>query len=108
MMTHRETSIGIYEADLVAEQSVILETKTGLVLDPVALVQTVTYLKASHLPLGLVLHFGPRAQAKRVILSRREGANAVTSVRLNRDPSKRTHNANPDILPTAEIRNRDR
>ena len=67
---HRGVSIGIYEADLVADQSVILEAKTGLVLDPVALVQALTYVKASHLPLGLVLHFGPRAQVKRVVHSR--------------------------------------
>ena len=62
--------IGVYEADLVVEQSVIVETKTGLVLDPVAQAQVLNYLKASDLPVGLVLHFGPRPVVKRVVRSR--------------------------------------
>jgi hypothetical protein len=104
-MFHREVSIGIYEADLVAEQSVILETKTGLVLDPVALVQTLTYLKASHLPLGLVLHFGPRAQVKRVILSRRYSTTGATSVRLKRRSrhDDTNHDAEEQLRPSSVI-----
>jgi GxxExxY protein len=62
--------IGVYEADLVVEQLVIVETKTGLVLDPVAQAQVLNYLKASHLEVGLVLHFGPRPVVKRVVRSR--------------------------------------
>jgi GxxExxY protein len=62
--------IGVYEADLVVERSVIVETKTGLVLDPVAQAQVLNYLKASHLPVGLVVHFGPRPLVKRVVRSR--------------------------------------
>jgi GxxExxY protein len=69
-MVFRGVPVGVYEADLVAEQTVILETKTGLVLDPVAQVQALTYLKASHLPVALVLHFGPRPLVKRIVLSR--------------------------------------
>ena len=63
-------SVGTYEADLVVQQSVIVETKTGLVLDPVAQAQVLNYLKASHLPVGLVLYFGARPVVKRVIHSR--------------------------------------
>ena len=62
--------IGVYEADLVVEQSVIVETKTGLLLDPVAQAQVLNYLKASGLPVGLVLHFGPRPAVKRVVRSK--------------------------------------
>jgi len=58
-------SVGTYEADLVVERSVILETKTGLVLDPVAQPQVLNYLRASQLEVGLVLHFGPRPLVKR-------------------------------------------
>jgi len=63
-------SVGTYEADLVVERSVILETKTGLVLDPVAQAQVLNYLRASQLEVGLVLHFGPRPMVKRVVRSR--------------------------------------
>jgi GxxExxY protein len=62
--------IGVYQADLVVERSVIVETKTGLLLDPVAQAQVLNYLKASDLPVGLVLHFGPRPVVKRVVRSR--------------------------------------
>jgi GxxExxY protein len=68
---HRRIPIGVHEADLVAEGSVILETKTGLVLDPVAPVQLLNYLRASGLRVGLVLHFGPRPRVRRVISSGR-------------------------------------
>jgi GxxExxY protein len=68
-LTYCGVPVGTYEADLVVEQSVIVETKTGLVLDPVAQAQVLNYLKASHLPVGLVLHFGPRPVVKRVVRS---------------------------------------
>jgi GxxExxY protein len=66
---HRGRPIGVYEADLVAERSVILEAKTGLILDPVAQAQLLNYLRASRLHVGLVLHFGPRPIIKRVVSS---------------------------------------
>ena len=69
-LVYCEVPIGVYEADLVVEQSVIVETKTGLVLDPVAQAQVLNYLKASDLQVGLVLHFGPRPVVKRVVRSR--------------------------------------
>jgi len=68
-LTYCDVPVGTYEADIVVEQSVIVETKTGLVLDPVAQAQVLNYLKASHLPVGLVLHFGPRPVVKRVVRS---------------------------------------
>jgi len=69
-LVHYGVSVGTYEADLVVERSVILETKTGLVLDPVAQPQVLNYLRASQLEVGLVLHFGPRPMVKRVVRSR--------------------------------------
>ena len=63
-LVYRGVAIGVYEADLVVERLVIVETKTGLVLDPVAQAQVLNYLKASRLTVGLVLHFGPRPGSK--------------------------------------------
>jgi len=68
-LTHLGCSIGTYFADLVVESLVLVEVKTGLVLDPVAVPQTLNYLRASRLPLGLVAYFGPRVSLKRVILT---------------------------------------
>jgi GxxExxY protein len=67
---HRGVSVGFYRADLVVDSRVIVETKTGLVLDPIAPVQLLNCLNAARLSLGLVAHFGPRVSIKRVIASR--------------------------------------
>jgi GxxExxY protein len=69
---HRGVSVGLYRADLVAGGRVIVETKTSVVLDPVARPQLLNCLCAARLSVGLVLHFGPGGvQAKRVIMSNR-------------------------------------
>lgn len=67
---HRGVSVGSYRADLVANDRVIVEVKTGLVADPVAPLQLLNYLRASDLSLGLVIHFAPGgARVKRVVAS---------------------------------------
>lgn len=68
-VVHRGVVVGVYRADLVAESCVVLETKTGLVLDPVTPAQTLSYLRASRLEIGLILHFGPRPTVKRMVMS---------------------------------------
>jgi GxxExxY protein len=69
-LSHRGVSVGSYRADLVAERAVVVETKTGLILDPSAPAQLLNYLSASRLPVGLVLYFGPRPAIKRIVASR--------------------------------------
>ena len=66
-LRHRGVSIGLHRADLVVAAKVVIEVKTGLLLDPVAQAQLLNYLRASGLRVGLALHFGPRATIKRVI-----------------------------------------
>ena len=73
-LRHRGVDIGVYRADLVVARAVIVEVKTGLLLDPVAQPQLLNYLRASSLQVGLVLHFGPRPSIKRVVHSLGEAA----------------------------------
>ena len=68
-LTYLGVPIGTYFADLVVEESVIVEVKTGLLLDPVGVPQALNYLKAARLPLSLLVHFGPRVTVKRVVLT---------------------------------------
>lgn len=63
---HRGVPIGVYRADLIVESRVIVEVKTGLLLDPGVVPQTLNYLRASGLSIGLVIYFGPRLKVKRV------------------------------------------
>jgi GxxExxY protein len=67
---HRGVYVGLYRADVVADSKVMVETKTGLVLDPIAPAQLLNCLSAAGLAIGLVIHFGPSGvQVKRVIAS---------------------------------------
>jgi GxxExxY protein len=67
---HRGECVGCYKADMIADSRVIVETKTGLVPDPIAPMQTLNYLRAAQLTLGLVIDFCPRgARVRRVISS---------------------------------------
>ena len=66
-LVHRGVNVGVYRADIVVENRMIIEVKTGLLPDPIAAAQLLNYLAASKLTLGLVLHFGPRLEIKRVI-----------------------------------------
>ena len=67
---HRGLSVGFYRADLVAESTVIVETKAGALPDPSAPAQLLNCLCAARLSLGLIVHFGPKgATIKRIIAS---------------------------------------
>ena len=66
-LQHRNVDIGVYRADVVVEGRVIVEVKTGLLPDPIAGTQLLNYLAASGLEIGLVLHFGPRLEIKRLV-----------------------------------------
>ena len=65
-LQHRGVPIGVYRADLIVESRVVVEVKTGLLLDPGVIPQTLNYLRASELSIGLVLYFGPQLKVKRV------------------------------------------
>ncbi len=69
-LVHRGVHVGHYRADLIVESALLIEVKAGLVLDPAAAPQLLNYLKASRLPVGLILHAGPRPGIKRIVASR--------------------------------------
>jgi len=52
--------------DLLVADKVILEVKSTLVLPPTTERQLYNYLHATHLHVGLILHFGPKPFVKRV------------------------------------------
>jgi GxxExxY protein len=64
---YRGVPVGFYRADLLVDGCLIVEVKAGRKLDDSARWQTLNYLRATGLPLGLVLHFGPEAHFHRVI-----------------------------------------
>ncbi len=60
--------VGDYIADLVVEESVLVELKAVKALDDVHLAQCLNYLKATGLKLCLLFNFGkPRIEIKRIV-----------------------------------------
>ena len=56
----RQQKIGLYIADLVVEETVIVELKCCKCLLPEHQAQTINYLVAADLPVGLLVNFGHR------------------------------------------------
>jgi GxxExxY protein len=61
--------IGVYRTVLIVESKVIVEIKAVSALIDAHKNQTINYLKATRMEVGLVLNFGPSPEVKRVILS---------------------------------------
>ena len=68
-LEHRGVGVGVYRADVIVGGRLIVEVKAGLLPDPAASAQLLNYLTASGLEVGLVLHFGPELQIKRLARS---------------------------------------
>ncbi|HEY7118926.1 MAG TPA: GxxExxY protein [Tepidisphaeraceae bacterium] len=59
--------IGEYFADLLVENTVVVELKAGKGLDDVHQAQCINYLAATGKPICLLIHFGKRVQIKRIV-----------------------------------------
>jgi len=67
---YKNLVVGEYIADLLVENKIIVELKTVKGIDEIHLAQCLNYLKATHLPLCLLINFGkPRVEVKRVFQS---------------------------------------
>jgi GxxExxY protein len=66
---YNERSVGMYVADIVVDNAIILEIKAGENLKEEHEYQLLNYLKATELNVGLLLNFGPRPQFKRKIFT---------------------------------------
>ena len=61
-------TVGAYAADLLVEQALLVELKATKALDPAHRAQCFNYLKATRLPLCLLLNFGnPSLEIKRIV-----------------------------------------
>jgi GxxExxY protein len=61
--------VGVYRTDLIVESKVIVEIKAVSALIDAHKNQTINYLKATRMEVGLVLNFGPSPEVKRIVLS---------------------------------------
>ena len=61
----RGQTIGEFRADLVVDEKVIVELKTGRDVEPAWEKQLLNYLRATQIKVGMLFNFGPSAQFKR-------------------------------------------
>jgi GxxExxY protein len=57
--------IGLYRADMIVESKILVEAKTGRILDLAHIKLVDNYLRASNTSVGLLLNFRPSAEFKR-------------------------------------------
>lgn len=74
----RDRPVGTFRADLVVEKTVLVELKALPSIERDHMAQTLNALRASGLQVGLILNFGPTAQIKRVVFTRKDEAPAQT------------------------------
>lgn len=67
MVRFRGEVIGDFRADLLIEDSVILELKAASGLEPAHEAQLLNYLRATEIEVGLLVNFGPKPEFKRLI-----------------------------------------
>jgi len=68
---YRDKQIGAYTADLVVENSLLLELKASNSLNKANEAQLLNYLNASNIQLGLLINFGATSlQFKRMTIAR--------------------------------------
>jgi len=66
---YADQPVGDFSADLLVEESVIVELKSARILDEVHSAQCLNYLKATGLKVCLLVNFGKaRADVKRIVL----------------------------------------
>ena len=58
--------VGVYYADLVVQDAVLVELKAAKTIDPAHEAQLLNYLRATPYEVGLLLNFGPKASFKRL------------------------------------------
>lgn len=66
-----DQTVGDYIADVIVERKVLVEVKATAEDHPVYVAQTLNYLKATGLPVGLLLNFGrPRLSYRRLVMDK--------------------------------------
>lgn len=63
----RGARVGLFRADILVNDCVVVETKAAHALDRSHEAQLINYLRASSIEVGLLLNFGPEAKFRRLV-----------------------------------------
>ena len=67
---YKKHRVGWHRIDLLVEERVVIEVKATVLLGPTDRRQLTNYLKATHLDVGLLLHYGPEPEVHRLVSPR--------------------------------------
>ena len=76
---YRDKKVGDYFADILVNETVIVEVKAVESLGEKHEAQLINYLRSTNLEVGLLLNFGPKPQVKRKIFELRYKNNNIDS-----------------------------
>ncbi len=68
-VSFRNQIVGEFRADLLIERQLVVELKAVSKLMPIHEVQLINYLKASGIPIGLLVNFGAKPEFKRRVFT---------------------------------------
>jgi GxxExxY protein len=66
-VVYRGVPVGFYRADMTVNDVLLIEIKATKTISEADERQLLNYLKASHIEVGLLLHFGPKPAFRRLI-----------------------------------------
>jgi GxxExxY protein len=78
-LSYKGESLTTHRLDMVVDDRVVIELKSTAALPPFARRQTLSYLRASGLEVGLILHFGPQARFYRIVHTRARSGSEESS-----------------------------
>ena len=81
---YKRTVVGVFRADMLIEGHLVVELKATPALAPSDRAQLHNYLRGSGLAVGLLLHFGPEPEVRRVTVA----ASGLPSARSGNDMKK--------------------
>jgi GxxExxY protein len=81
VVDYKGFELGRQRIDLIVDEKVVVEVKSAATLPPTAGRQLYNYLHCTHLDVGLLLHFGPKAEFQRIVSTtkRRKSAKSAKS-----------------------------
>ena len=65
-MRYKHLDLGYLRLDMIVDHRLVVEAKSTTILAPFSSRQIYNYLRASNLEIGLLLHFGPKPEVKKV------------------------------------------
>ena len=71
----KQQLVGEYYSDLIVENKVIIELKATEVLMNAHVAQTINYLKATPIEIGMLLNFGSEPEFKRLVYTNNKKSN---------------------------------